>query len=383
MKIDKITPYIATGIVCAGVTFGLCWYFMDFSRKDIIEAGQEFSVIKECENFLDENTETKKDDNARIAAINGYLQSIGDEYTLYYKDEEDDVKFQTDYINSSGTADASGFQVDISEDGNILLTEVKKGFSADNQGLKKDDIITHIDGVSISEHGYENYANKILGKDGTKVNLTINRNGEIFDIEFTRSHHYINNCEYERIGNVQYIKIRHIDRFMQGQLDQSLRDADNTNKIIFDMRNCPGGEIYTVVTIAAQLSGSAKVDKYFNNGYIENCFEEYDTRCAGKEIVLLVNENTASAAEIFTAVMKQNLDVTIVGTNTFGKGIFQEFKELSDGAQLRYTAGYFTVGDWDCWQGIGIAPDIEVEMDNALIGTEDDVQLAKALEILE
>ncbi|MDE5569592.1 MAG: hypothetical protein K2I82_02930, partial [Ruminococcus sp.] len=148
MKIDKITPYIAAGIVGAGVTFGLCWYFMDFSRKDIIEAGQKFSVIKECENFLDENTETKKDGKAHIAAINGYLQSISDEYTLYYKDEEDDVKFQTDYINSSGTADASGFQVDISEDGNILLTEVKKGFSADSQGLKKYDIITHIDGVS-------------------------------------------------------------------------------------------------------------------------------------------------------------------------------------------------------------------------------------------
>ena len=106
-----------------------------------------------------------------------------------------------------------------------------------------------------------------------------------------------------------------------------------------------------------------------------------DGKLTDAPVVLLTNEKTASAAEIFTALLKQYDDATIVGTNTFGKGIFQNVATFHRNV-IHYTDGYFKVGDWDCWQGVGIAPDIDVEMDSALIGTSEDVQLQKALELL-
>ena len=75
-------------------------------------------------------------------------------------------------------------------------------------------------------------------------------------------------------------------------------------------------------------------------------------------------------------------DTIIVGTTTFGKGIFQYVEEFENGGRLKYTAGYFTVGDWECWQGKGISPDVEVGMDRSLIGTDDDIQLQTAIKLL-
>jgi len=100
-------------------------------------------------------------------------------------------------------------------------------------------------------------------------------------------------------------------------------------------------------------------------------------------MVVITNEKTMSAAEILTALLKQyGEDVKLVGTKTYGKGIFQKEKELSNGGILRYTAGYITVGDWECYQGKGIEPDYEVEMDSSSIGSDDDIQLKKALKLL-
>ena len=108
-----------------------------------------------------------------------------------------------------------------------------------------------------------------------------------------------------------------------------------------------------------------------------------EPKLEGKKVVLLVNNNTASSAEIFTAALKQHIEVTIVGENTRGKGVYQIVNLLDNGDQFKYTAGTYTVGDWECYQGVGIAPDVEVPMDRELIGTDDDIQLKKALELLD
>ena len=97
----------------------------------------------------------------------------------------------------------------------------------------------------------------------------------------------------------------------------------------------------------------------------------------------MINDGTASASEIFTAVLKKNADATLVGTNTYGKGVFQREMLLSNGGHLHFTAGTFEVEGWDNWDGVGIAPDVEVPMDKELIGTDNDIQLKKAIALLE
>lgn len=378
MNISKITPYIAAGVAGAGITFGLCYCFMGKAT------GGENAVIKECRGIISEKGNPNFDDEAaELGMINGYLESGGDKYTYYYQFyNTDPVEENKDYINTAGTAVASGFQVDVSEDGNILLTEVTAGLAADKQGLKVGDIITHIDGVSVSEKGFENYANKILGKQDTEVKLTVNRGGESFEMTFKRDNELIRDVNLKMLGDVTYIEISAFGGFSAGHMSSISEDIENAEKIIIDLRDNPGGQNeYMIQSVDYFVdAGAAYMHSY------DGTEDIYATTygAVNVPIVLLVNENTASAAEIFTSMCMQfGRNVSVVGTNTFGKGIYQQEADLSDGGKLHYTAGYFTVGDWECWQDKGIAPDIEVEMDSSLIGTDEDIQLEKALELLK
>lgn len=184
-EMKNIKTYILISVFSAGIA-GLATYGGFYlANKEKIETGEKFSIIKECRDILKKNCSEFNDEDAVIGAINGYLQNGGDKYTYYYQFyNSDPVEDNTNYINTSGTAIASGFQVQKSDDGNILITEITSNLVADKQGLKTGDIITHIGGVSISEKGFENYANKILGKQDTEVELTINRDGEIFNMTF-------------------------------------------------------------------------------------------------------------------------------------------------------------------------------------------------------
>lgn len=378
MNISKITPYIATGLVCSGLTAGICYLCMGKG------AGGENAVIKECREIISEKGNPDFDDEAaKLGIINGYLEGGGDKYTYYFPFyNTDPVEENKNYINTAGTAKASGFQIDVSADGNILLTEITPNLAADKQGLKVGDVITHIDGVSVSEKGFENYANKILGKQDTEVKLTVNRDGESFDMTFKRDNELIRDVNLKMIDDVTYIEISAFGEFSAGHMSSIIDDVEKAEKIIIDLRNNPGGQNEYMIQAVDYFVDAGEA---YMHGY-DGTEEVYSATDGAIDvpIVLLVNEKTASAAEIFTSMCMQfGRNVTVVGTNTFGKGIFQQEADLSDGGKLHYTAGYFTVGDWECWQDKGIAPDIEVEMDSALIGTDEDIQLQKALELLE
>lgn len=377
MNIDKITPYIATGLVCSAVTAGICWLCMGSSEN-------EDDIIKECRKIIAEKGNPNFDyKSAEIGKINGYLNGGGDKYTYYFEVyNADKTETQTNYVNTAGTAVASGFQIDISEDGNILLTDVTPGLTADKQGLKIGDIITHIDGVSISEQGYENYANKILGKQDTEVNLTVNRDGEIFEILFRRDNKIFREVEWEMLGDIAYIKISGFHELSAGNMSTAMTEISGVEKFIIDLRNNGGGQNEYMIQALDYFVDKGEFVTHDYSG--EDFVYTTNDGAVDAPIAVLVNENTASAAEIFTSMcMQYGRNVTTVGTNTFGKGIFQKEEILSNGGKLHYTAGYFTVGDWECWQDVGIAPDITVEMDCGLIGTANDIQFAKALEILE
>lgn len=185
-------------------------------------------------------------------------------------------------------------------------------------------------------------------------------------------------------GSVLYVKI---NSFIWGtNLSFDTKTSEllpKASSIVIDLRNNGGGAIGEAQNIS---------DRFLKTG-VTHCFidnaDDYDFEMgdSGNEIdlpvVILVNGETASASEMMTALFMQNYDnVTVIGTTTYGKGIFQDEKELSNGGVLRFTNGYYTVGDWECYQDVGIEPDITLEMDESLIGTLSDTQLKKALEIL-
>lgn len=381
MSSKNISGYVLTALFAAGVGAVGAWAAFSLTNQDKLELAEDMAIYSECREIISEKGDPDFDD---AEALNGWLEAGGDEYTYYFEyNNADPIVTQTDYVNSSGTAKASGFQVECDESGNILLTEVETGLAASKAGLQSGDVITEIDGISVIEAGYSEIVTKLMGKQDTTAKLKIQRGEELLELDFVRDNEYLREAQWRSIDEVGYI---HIDMFLDltdGYVSKAL-DELNCNKCIIDLRDCPGGDGDTAMnTVALFIDEGYVVKDYFGRSSTR-----LDVKTGSKifdgEIILLVNENTASAAELFTSLLKQyGESVTIVGENSFGKGIFQQSEELSDGGKLNYTAGYYKVGEWENFHGKGVAPDVEIPMSSELIGTDEDIQLEKALELLK
>lgn len=385
-KVKKdISGYIITAMVAAVAGAG-GGYLLAGGSSGGSDYGTAVKRIKEAREFIAEKGDPNFDDEKALEGmITGYLNAGGDKYTYYYNyNETDATTDMTDEVNGAPTAVGSGFKVDKSKNGNIILTSVTPGMAADKQGLKVNDEIIAIDGISIAEQTYEKYARKILGKADTEVKLTVLRDGQEFEINFKRENNGGKALDFKQIGDIGYMRFFHFDDFSIGRLDDAFDSYKNINGIIVDLRDCPGGVTGSAAEMASRFIDSGKISmEAYDNTCGEVEVETGKVRC-DVPIVVLVNGNTASASEITTALLKDGKkDCTIVGTKTYGKGVFQWSTSLEAGGCISYTAGKFVVNGRDNWNGVGITPDVVVEMDSKLIGTDEDIQLKKAIELLD
>ncbi len=353
-------------------------YLANFKKLEFMN---RYPVILELEKFVDETLEIglpPNDDEETV--VNAYLALYGDKYTKY--EAPVDI-FSKEFIvketNESSVALGSGFQIDFDENDNLYIAYVTEGMAADKQGLTAGDIIKAIDGNEIVE--YKN-AKKIRGEDGTTVKLLIERNGNERELEFIRACDTMKKTGVSRkmYGDTLYVKLDEIGLFMSESVHEAF-EQDEFNTLILDLRNNGGGFTKIALEISDLFISEGSVTNHAKNGEKET-FSVSENITYDVPVVILVNEKTASAAEIITALLKQYGNATIVGAQTFGKGIYQ-LEAFFKGGTLTYTDGYVTVGDWECYHGIGIEPDVEIPMDSALIATEDDIQLEKALELVK
>lgn len=366
-KMVRTFGALVVGLIAGG---GIMW----LSFRDEIKFAEKFSLLKRCDEFLAERQVEMADEAYGEDLINAYLSGL-DRHS-YYRNNGDDPAEIADFINDLPTALGSGFTVSFSENGMMYFEEIIPDMPADIQGICAGDIVQSIDGESIIA-GDKRSASAIGGKDGTSCKLVLLRGNETVELEFVRTNlKDEEEQDYEMRGDTLYIRIPTI----RAAKDLSMLETEEYSSVILDLRNNSGGVTDLAMVYAANFVTEGYVKQHSFNGKVET-FNVYNGKRMGVPIVVLVNEKTASAAEILTSLLKQYGDAVIVGTNTFGKGTFQMDAPLGDGT-LHYTQGYFTVGRWDCWNGVGIAPDIEVQMDSELIGTPEDVQLEKALEIV-
>ncbi len=380
----KITNKIINSFLalCASAALGAGAVYLYY--RDEIKTGKNFALIDECQDILDEVDYPLTAKDSETAVLNGYLSTFGDKYT-YYRKTEYDGEYYTSAVNVYTSLISTGYQVGVSEDGRLEIISVDKGSPAEKQGLKTGDIIVRADSHNFDEEGLNENVLDLAGKEGTHMALTIERDGTLLNIDLVRSNDeslQVNDVEMKNYGNILYIKVRKFDEYTNAEFEGAILEADDFDSVIIDMRGNGGGEIPGAVSLADRFIGEANVDLNYYTGKVDTCRTSASDGDISAKTVILCNENTASAAEIFTALLKQYGNATLVGTNTFGKGIFQHDKLLSNGGVLHYTAGYYTVGEWECYQGKGIAPDVEIPMNSDLIGTEDDIQLEKALELL-
>lgn len=318
-------------------------------------------------------------------AIRGMLNALDDPYTSYFnKTETEDFLTETE-----GEYEGVGMYITFGTDIEWpMVLSPLKGSPATEAGVKAGDYIYAIDDVEIDTNTtLEEVASKLKGKEGTKVTVTFvrydeNKKQEKYTVELIRRKIEIATFEYEvKDNNIGYIKFNSFDELSDVQFKNAYRELVENKKVkglIIDIRDNPGGLLDRVVKIADSLVPSGiityTVDRDGNKKV-----QSSDANQTEVPIVVLINENSASASEILASAIKDHGVGKIVGKTSYGKGLVQEFVGLGDGTYVKVTISEYFSPNGTKINKTGVVPDIDIE-DN--LETEEDEQLQKALEVI-
>ena len=319
-------------------------------------------------------------DNQKLlyGAIAGLLESTDDPYSVFFE-PEDSQKFQEDVEGHFGGV---GMEIEV-RDKRLLVVSPLNGTPAYEAGVKAGDQIIFINDDNTFDLGVEEAVKKIRGEIGTKVKLTIFREGfdKPEDFNITRANIEVPTLEWEMLeGDIAYIKLMSFNSnslplFYEAIIKSSFSGAQG---LVLDLRNNPGG----FLEVATRLAGwfidddAVIVSEKFRSG------ETKDFKAPGNGIlknmptVILINKGSASASEILAGALRDLRDTKLIGETTFGKGTVQELQSLSDGSLVKLTTAHWVLPNGGIIDEEGIAPDFEVKEDEK-------AQLDKAIEVLK
>ena len=309
----------------------------------------------------------------------GQLAGLGDVYTGYYTPEEYASFMET----SNGSY--SGIGAMLSQDYNTGIITVVRAFEgspAAEAGMQTDDILYKVKGEEVTGKDLSLVVTDLKGEEGTDVELSILRGTDVMDLTITRRNIEVPTVESRMVeGEIGYIAITEFDDVTDEQFFAALDalEAQGMKKLIIDLRDNGGGLVDVTCAILDRLLPEGLIvyteDKYGNRQEEKSDAENY----FGGEMAVLVNGNSASASEIFAGAIKDYGVGTLIGTQTFGKGIVQSLFPLSDGSAIKITVSRYYTPEGNNIHEVGIEPDIVLEPAE---DSEDDVQLLKAIEVL-
>ncbi len=335
------------------------------------------------------------DDEALMdAIIAGYVQGTGDQYAAYYN-ADDFLDFMAEV-----EGETAGIGVNVIYNAEYKLIEVLSvvpDSPADKGGIMPGDLIATIgaERESVAELGYYPAVNKLRGEIGTKAVFSVLRGedySESIDFSIVREKVISQSVMYHVYGpdnSVGYIKITGFDAQTPQQFADAVEDLTKNkgcDKLAVDLRYNPGGELSSIVTILDYILPEGPIIRIFDGD--GNEVKTYNSESTELDIpmVVLVNGSTASAAELFTSAVRDYNKAKIVGTTTYGKGCMQTTTQLSDGSAVTITYRMYSPPFSENYHGVGIVPDVIVELDEALaekniykITDEEDNQLAAAV----
>jgi carboxyl-terminal processing protease len=353
---------------------------------------KKYSKNLALEDFIKKNY-LKNVDEETLAngELKGMFQSLNDPYSTYMtKDEFEDFTEHT-----KGIYGGIGVIVTPGDDNLITVVSPIEGTPGEKAGIKTGDKIIKVNGEEFNADTMDQAVKVMKGDPGTKVNITIVRkdkegNNNEMDITIVREEIRLQTVNSDIIeGNIGYINITSFDDLTYKDFKKEINGLmdKNIKGIILDLRNNPGGLLDVCVDIADEfLDKGIVVYTQTRDGQKEYLRSDNDK--IDLPLVVLVNKGSASASEILAGAIKDRGRGTLVGTTTFGKGIVQRIKQLSDGSGFKLTVSqYFTPNGINI-HGVGIKPNVEVELPENVetIGVENlknDTQLQKGLEILK
>ena len=398
MKKNYVFRTILTIIITAIITFSItyiCIYAKNGGSN--LQSGSaitsmysdatnsKLKVIKDKINSeyvgnVDENT-------LQEYAIKGYVAGLNDIYSEYFTKDE-----MTDFSNETiGTYVGIGVTMTKdSEKNQIVVYGVTPNSPAEEAGIKVDDVIIKVDGNDCTGDDFETIPNKILGQEGTKVSVTVLRDGKELTFDMKRRKIVNQTITSELLDdNIGYIYLSSFEDNTYEQFKSAYDDliSKGAKSLILDLRNNGGGIVKEATDIGDLFTDKGKIL------LIESDKDKKEIKTYSKQdktinmnVVLLVNEYSASASEILAGILKDDVEnATIVGTKTYGKGVIQSLYTLSDGSGLKLTTDEYFTPNHNEINKIGITPDEIVEgyKFSGKLDKENDTQLKKAIELLK
>jgi len=360
-----------------------------YSTETDLLNNPKYSIFLNVWDKLNEeylNSNEIDQDELVYGAISGMVQSLEDPYTIFEKPEEA-VEIQD---NLEGNFEGIGIVIDTFDGDFIIITVLNKS-PAEEAGLEAGDVIQKIDDIDITSHTIDELLNTIKGPSGSTVKITVNRDGKskTFNVIrklITLETVILPTSQSEIPESIGYIAIYQFTGGTAAQFDALLTDtlATNPKGIILDLRDNPGGYIDSAFDILGYFVPSGKILTEIEiQGDTIPEKSDGTGKLAGFPLVVLVNEKTASSAEIVTAALQEHDLATIVGETTYGKGTVQEVNIYTDGSLFKLSIAKWLTPNGTDVDGVGITPDVIVEITKDDLIGETDTQLQKAIQELE
>ncbi|MDD3242964.1 MAG: S41 family peptidase [Eubacteriales bacterium] len=326
----------------------------------------DYDLLKEVASRVEASSIWAADKETRTKnAAKAIAYGSEDVYAEYYTQEEYSALLEDREGNYVGI----GVSVSEASTGEISITDVYDGSPAQGAGLQVGDVIVGVDGEDVRGQSSDDLVDKVRGEEGSEVSITVQRGEGEVTASMTRKAVTQQRTKWYMDDNqIGYIRIASFEGNAATLFKQALEElkAQGARGFILDLRNNPGGmqDIVEPIIDALVPEGTilTMVDK---DGNVEDETKS-DAACLNMPLVLLVNENSASASELLAGNIKDYGVGTLVGVTTYGKGVAQSYYPLSNGGVLKITADKYLTGAGGCPQGVGIKPDVTVELNQAV-----------------
>ena len=390
----------AAAVILVGGTFGIC----KAGNYQMVIGSKGASKVKNTK-LLDQDTVDKVDEltnymdlyyyedydvqDVQDGLLEGVVSGLGDKYSTYYTAEE----YKEQQLSTSGTYYGIGAALAQDKDTmQVTITKIYEGTPSEEAGLKKDDVIVSADGTDATSMELTDFVKLIRGEEGTTVHLEVYRPSteETLEFDVERKNVELPSVSSQMLeNNIGYIQISEFQSKTAEQFESALSSLKDqgAQSLIVDVRGNGGGLVDSVVAILDDILPEGTVvyteDKYGNRQDYTSSGDTY----LDMPIAVLVDQNSASASEIFAGAIKDYNYGTLIGTKTFGKGIVQTVFSLPEGDAIKITTAKYFTPDGNYIHGVGIEPDIELEYqfmggENDEYSVDLDNQIQKAIEVL-
>ena len=346
------------------------------------------SLYETYDTIMSEYYKDVDSDKLIEGAINGMLESLDDEHTMYF-DKKSKEEFDSEL---SGNYYGIGAQIQLTSDETIKITKVFDESPAKKAGLKEEDVFVSVDGTSVKGKSATEVAN-MLKSDSVKTStIVVKRNDKELTFKVTKENITLFSVSSEMLDNngknVGYLSVSIFGQKTYSQFKDALTklEKQDMDSLIIDLRGNTGGYLSTVTNMLEEFIDKGNVIYQIQSSSGVKQYKTVKASDKKYKIVVLIDGGSASASEIMSAAMKEVYGATLVGQTTYGKGTVQTTKDLSNGSMIKYTIEKWLTPSGKNIDKEGIKPDYEVELGDSYKNNptkENDAQLQKALDLLK